>query len=128
MRTIGNPVCLLLCLIILANLINCGNREIPEQVNLGEIRLLVRGDDIGMSHAVNAACIKAYQEGIMQSVEVMVPCAWFEEAVIMLNENPGLDVGVHLVLNSEWDTFKWRPLTHVPGLVDSAGYFFSTTD
>jgi hypothetical protein len=29
----------------------------------------------------------------------------------LLNENPGLDVGVHLVLTSEWNDIKCRPLT-----------------
>jgi len=89
-----------------------------------EIRLLVRGDDIGMSHSINEACIAAYQEGIMRTVEVMVPCPWFPEAVKLLNENPGLEVGVHLVLNSEWEGFKCRPLTSAPSLVDSDGYFY----
>jgi len=87
-------------------------------------RLIMRGDDIGSSHAANLGCIKSYQEGIMKSVEVMVPCAWFPEAVKMLKENPGLDVGVHLTFTSEWEKVKWRPLTHAPSLCDEDGYFF----
>jgi chitin disaccharide deacetylase len=86
--------------------------------------LLVRADDIGSSHSADVACIKSYQEGIVRSVELMVPCAWFPEAVKMLNENPGLDVGVHLVLTSEWESVKWRPLTPATSLVDAAGFFF----
>ena len=35
--------------------------------------LIVRGDDIGSSHAANVACIQCYREGIVRSVEVMVP-------------------------------------------------------
>ena len=62
----------------------------------------------------------------MTSVEVMVPCAWFPEAVRMLNENPGLDVGVHVVLTSEWENIKWRPLTKAPSLTDADGYFYPT--
>ena len=89
-----------------------------------EIRLLVRGDDIGMSHSINEACIAAYKDGIMRTVEVMVPCPWFPEAVKLLNANPGLEVGVHLVLNSEWEGFKCRPLTSAPSLVDSDCYFY----
>jgi predicted glycoside hydrolase/deacetylase ChbG (UPF0249 family) len=89
-----------------------------------EIRLIVRGDDMGYSHAANVGCIKAYQEGILTAVEVMVPCPWFPEAVEMLKENPGLDVGIHLTLTSEWKHIKWRPLTHAPSLVDSNGYFY----
>lgn len=90
----------------------------------GPIRLLVRGDDIGSSHAANVACIESYRRGIVRSVEVMVPCAWFPEAVKMLREHPDLDVGVHLTLTSEWEGVKWRPLTHAPSLVDEDGYFF----
>lgn len=88
------------------------------------IRLHVRGDDIGSTHAANLACIQSYREGIVRSVELMVPCPWFPEAVRLLNENPDLDVGIHLVLTSEWENLKWRPLTHAPGLVDPDGYFF----
>jgi len=90
------------------------------------ISLIVRGDDIGSCHAANVACIRAYREGIMTSVELMVPCSWFPEAVRMLNENPGLDVGIHVVLTSEWDNYKWRPLTHAPSLTDADGYFYPT--
>jgi predicted glycoside hydrolase/deacetylase ChbG (UPF0249 family) len=88
------------------------------------IRLLVRGDDIGSTHAANLACIQSYREGIVRSVELMVPCPWFPEAVRLLKENPDLDVGIHLVLTSEWENLKWRPLTHAPSLVDPDGYFF----
>ena len=87
-------------------------------------RLLVRIDDMGFSHAANIACIETYTAGIAQSVEVMVPGPWFEEAVQMLREHPGLDVGVHLVLTSEWANLKWRPLTYAKSLVDEDGYFF----
>ncbi|NLS94079.1 MAG: ChbG/HpnK family deacetylase [Planctomycetaceae bacterium] len=91
------------------------------------IRLLVRGDDIGSSHAANLACIQSCREGIARSLEVMVPCAWFEEAAVMLNDNPNIDVGVHLTLTSEWTGLKWRPLTHAPSLVDEDGYFHPRT-
>lgn len=90
----------------------------------GRIRLVVRGDDMGMAHSVNVATIDSYRNGIMRTIKVMAPTPWFPEAVAMLKENPGLDVGVHLVLTSEWETLKWRPLTHVPSLVDEDGYFF----
>jgi len=90
------------------------------------VNLIIRGDDIGSCHAANVACIRSYKQGIMKSVEVMVPCSWFPGAVKMLNENPGLDVGIHLVLTSEWENYKWRPLTHAPSLTDADGYFYPT--
>ena len=94
------------------------------QTGSDEIRLIIRGDDIGSAHAANLACIKSYQEGIMRSVEIMVPCAWFPEAVKMLAENPGLDVGVHISITSEWENIKWRPVSNAPSLTDKNGYFF----
>ena len=92
--------------------------------NENTIYLLVRADDIGSFHAANVGCIESYQNGIARSVELMPPCAWFPEAVEMLNENPEYDVGIHLTLTSEWSSVKWRPLTHCPGLIDDDGYFF----
>ncbi len=92
------------------------------------IRLIARGDDMGCCHAANIACIKSYREGIMTSVEVMVPPPWFEEAAKMLRENPGLDVGIHLTLNSEWEGYKWGPVlgkSEVPSLVNKDGFFYS---
>lgn len=89
-----------------------------------EIRLLVRGDDMGYSHSGNKAILKCYKEGIERSAEILVPSPWFPEAVKMLNENPGLDAGIHLTLTSEWDNVKWRPLTYCPSLTDSNGYFY----
>ncbi len=90
----------------------------------GSIRLIIRSDDIGSTHAANVACIKSFTEGITQTVELMVPCPWFEEAVTMLNNHPDLDVGIHLVLTSEWENIKWRPITDSPGLKDEDGYFY----
>jgi predicted glycoside hydrolase/deacetylase ChbG (UPF0249 family) len=92
--------------------------------NNAEIRLLVRGDDIGSFASANQACIDACLKGIVRSLEVMVPCAWFPEAVKLLNNNPSIDVGVHLTLTSEWTNCKWRPLTDAPSLTDEFGYFY----
>jgi hypothetical protein len=36
-------------------------------------RLIVRADDMGVTHATNLACIDAFTKGIARSVEVMVP-------------------------------------------------------
>ena len=89
----------------------------------GEIRLLVRGDDMGSCHAANEACVLCYRQGIMRSVEVMVPAPWYTEAVQMLREYPRLDVGVHLTLTSEWERCKWGPVTRAPSLCNRRGHF-----
>jgi len=89
-----------------------------------QVEIIFRGDDMGFSHSANLACIDAYQDGIVRSVEVIVPGPWFEESVKMLKENPNLDVGVHLVLTSEWENIKWRPLTNGESISDENGYFY----
>ncbi|RHJ87779.1 ChbG/HpnK family deacetylase [Parabacteroides sp. AM08-6] len=96
---------------------------IPAFAQHEQSSLVIRIDDMGAFHSVNTACMETYKNGIAQSVEVMPVAAWFPEAVKMLKENPGLDVGVHLVVTSEWENAKWRPLTHCPSLTDENGYF-----
>ena len=97
--------------------------EVKAAESQGETRLLVRADDMGVTQSGNEACIRAYRDGIVRSTEVIVPGAWFLDAVRLLKENPGFDVGVHLTLTSEWERCKWRPLTHAPSLVDENGNF-----
>jgi predicted glycoside hydrolase/deacetylase ChbG (UPF0249 family) len=87
------------------------------------IKLIVRADDMGFSRACNVACIKGYREGIITTVEVLVPCPWFLDAAALLADNPGLDAGVHLALTSEWANYKWGPVTNAKSLVTGEGYF-----
>jgi len=87
-------------------------------------RLIIRGDDMGFSHAGNEAIIKTFKEGIETSIEIIVPSPWFPEAVKFLNENPAVDVGIHIALTSEWDNVKYRPVSPCPSLTDEDGYFF----
>lgn len=87
-------------------------------------RLIVRGDDMGYSHSGNLALLKCFKEGFQTSIEVIVPSPWFPEAVQMLKDNPGADIGIHLALTSEWDNVKWRPVSNCPSLCDEDGYFY----
>lgn len=89
-----------------------------------EIRLIVKGDDMGAAHGINTATIDAFKRGVLTTTNVIVPGPWFPEAARLLKANPGLDVGVHLALTSEWDDVKWRPLTYSPSIADDDGYFF----
>ena len=87
-------------------------------------RLIVRGDDMGYAHSGNEALIKCSIDGIQTSIEIIVPSPWFPEAVKLLKQHPGIDVGIHLALTSEWDHIKWRPLTDCRSITDSNGYFY----
>ena len=92
-------------------------------------RVVVHEDDVGMNHGANAAFAELFGLGVCTAGSVMVPCPWFLEVAEMQAKNPRLDIGVHLVLTSEFCTYRWRPLTgasQASGLVDRDGYFWRT--
>jgi predicted glycoside hydrolase/deacetylase ChbG (UPF0249 family) len=94
-----------------------------------KIQVVVHEDDVGMNHGANAAFAELFGLGICTAGSVMVPCPWFLEVAEMQAKNPRLDIGVHLVLTSEFRTYRWRPLTgasQASGLVDGDGYFWRT--
>lgn len=93
--------------------------------------LLVRIDDIGMNHSVNMALEQLAETRMPLSASVLFVCPWYQEAVEILRRNPQISVGVHLALNSEWKGYRWGPVLGkeaVPTLVDSVGYFTSSTE
>jgi len=86
---------------------------------------IVHADDLGMCSAANAGGFAALAQGPMTCGSVMVPCPAFEEAAELARADPMLDIGVHLTLNAEWETYRWGPLAgagEVPSLVDSEGF------
>lgn len=93
--------------------------------------LLIRCDDLGMSHAVNMAFKELMESGLKFSASVMFPCAWYQEAVEILKQHPEIPVGIHLTLNAEWKNYRWGPISgkdKVPSLVDENGYFFPSRE
>jgi predicted glycoside hydrolase/deacetylase ChbG (UPF0249 family) len=93
--------------------------------------LLIRIDDIGMNHSVNMALQQLADTKMPLSASVLFVCPWYQEAVDILRKNPQITVGVHLALNSEWKWYRWGPVLGkeaVPSLVDTVGYFFSSSD
>ncbi|KJQ55689.1 polysaccharide deacetylase family protein [Microbacterium sp. SA39] len=86
--------------------------------------IILNADDFGMCHAANTAIIDLLIAGRIDSTTVMVPCAWSPEALAFAASRTDLDVGVHLVLTSEWTRYRWRPLTGTATtLVDADGFF-----
>ena len=60
--------------------------------------LIVNADDLGYTRGINRAVEQCYREGILRSATIMAAGEAFGDAVRMVAENPGLGVGVHLVL------------------------------
>ncbi len=88
--------------------------------------LMVHADDVGVTHSVNAATIKALDTGLVNSASLMVPCPWFPEIADYAKSHPAVDFGLHLTLTSERVYYRWSPVASndkVPSLVDENGYF-----
>jgi chitin disaccharide deacetylase len=82
--------------------------------------LVVNCDDLGSTRSANVAVYDALRRGLATSATLMVPCPWSRDAAAMYR---GEDVGVHLTLTSEWETYRWGPITHSPSLLDGDGGF-----
>jgi predicted glycoside hydrolase/deacetylase ChbG (UPF0249 family) len=88
--------------------------------------IIVHADDLGETHAVNAAAMKALESGSINSASLMVPCPWFPEIADYANSHPDADFGLHLTLTSERVYYRWGPVApadKIPSLVDENGYF-----
>jgi chitin disaccharide deacetylase len=60
--------------------------------------LIPNADDFGYTRDVNEGIIHAHQQGILTATTLMATGRAFDHAVELARQNPGLDVGVHLVL------------------------------
>lgn len=81
-------------------------------------RLIVTADDVGLHAGMTAGALLAHDRGIVTAVSVAAVGSAFGEAVPLLLDRTGLDVGIHLVLTGE------RPLSppaEVRSLLGSKG-------
>ena len=59
---------------------------------------IVNADDMGMSGEINRAIAIAFRDGCVTSASLMMNAPFAEEAALFARGNPGLKIGVHLVL------------------------------
>jgi predicted glycoside hydrolase/deacetylase ChbG (UPF0249 family) len=94
--------------------------------------VIFHADDVGMCHASLAAYADLVEFGLISAASTMVPCAWFPATAQFCRNNPGkVDMGVHLTLTSEWEGYRWGPIsTRDPasGLMDEVGCFHASSE
>ncbi len=87
--------------------------------------LILHADDIGMNHEANTAGQSLLENNYIQSASIMVPCPAVEEIAEWSVNNPEVDLGIHLTLTSEWETYRWGAVADsVPGLLDGENYLW----
>ena len=90
-----------------------------------EKRLIIRGDDFGMTHSCNLAVEHCFQNGALTCAAIIAPAPWAEEAAAVARAHPGWCVGAHLATLGEWRGYRWRPVLpydKVDTLVDGRGF------
>lgn len=90
--------------------------------------VLFHADDVGMCHGANRAYLDLAAAGMLKAGSVMVPCPWSPEILHAGRDNPSLDLGVHITLTSEWEGYRWGPIStrdRATGLIDDEGWLYS---
>jgi predicted glycoside hydrolase/deacetylase ChbG (UPF0249 family) len=88
--------------------------------------LILHADDLGAAHSIDAASFAGLENGAVTSASIMVPTPWIGEVAAYARAHPNADLGLHLTLTSEWDTYRWGSVESadkVSSLLDSAGTF-----
>jgi chitin disaccharide deacetylase len=91
--------------------------------------LVIEAEDLGMAHSIDKASFNALEKGWATAAGVLVPGPWFPEVARWSINHPKADLGVRLDLNSDWSSYRWRPVSSLQngsGLADSGGYLPSS--
>lgn len=117
-----------LVMLLVASILPAQTRSIAERLGYpaGTKLLILHGDDLGAAHSINVATFEALDKGAITSASIMMPTPWVTEVATYASAHPDADLGLHLTLTAEWETYKWGSVAasdRVPTLLDSAGVF-----
>ena len=93
--------------------------------------LIIHADDLAVAHSEDAASFDALDTNAATSASIMVPCPWLTEVATYAKAHPDADLGLHLTLTSEWQTYRWGSVSskdRVPSLFDSSGNLWPETE
>ncbi len=82
--------------------------------------IVFSADDFGLTEAVNEGIERAHREGALQAASLMGGAPAAADAIRIARANPGLRVGLHLVVIEGPAVL---PPSAIPDLVDAAGQF-----
>lgn len=85
---------------------------------MGDLHLIFNGDDYGRTLSVNAAIIRAHEEGVLTSASLMVTGEAVAGAVAQARAHPRLAVGLHVVVAGARGAL---PPAQAPHLLDAQG-------
>ena len=112
--------------LLVATTSNAQSRTVAER--LGHPRdaklLILHADDLGVAHSENTASFDALLKGGVNSASIMMTTPWVTEVAAFSKANPNADLGLHLVMTSEWETYRWgglAPNDKTPSLHDPDG-------
>lgn len=89
--------------------------------------LVVMADDFGMHPAINDGIVRAFIDGILTDANVLSCCPAVEEALNSAREQ-AIPIGAHIAFTSEWDSYRWGPITRMASMVDSENHFYPTVE
>ena len=117
-----------LALLFISSTLLAQTRTIAERLGYSaDAKLLIlHGDDLGVAHSVNVASLDALGRGDITSASIMMPTPWVTEVADYARTHPNADLGLHLTLTAEWETYKWGSVAskdRVQSLLDAAGNF-----
>jgi predicted glycoside hydrolase/deacetylase ChbG (UPF0249 family) len=114
--------------LLFASTLPAQTRTIAERLGhpAGSKLLILHADDLAAAHSIDAASFAGLENGAVTSASIMVPAPWIAEVAAYARAHPNADLGLHLTLTSEWETYRWGSVESadkVQSLLDAAGTF-----